>query len=148
MTGIGPVLNDRIELTALHRDGREFPVELTVWSIQREQTYDFNAFIRDITERKQTEEVLRQSEQRFRTLAIYAPVGIFLTDSEGDYVFVNKRWCEIAGIAPAQAAGQGWTDALHSEDRKRVVDEWHTAVQAGHEFASECRYQPFQSEAI
>jgi PAS domain S-box-containing protein len=147
-TGIGPVLNTRVELTALHREGREFPVELTIWPLQRGQTYLFNAFIRDITERKQTEEVIRRSEQRFRTLTTQAPVGIFLTDAEGDCLFVNKRWCEIAGIAPEQATGQGWADALHSEDRKRVVDEWSTAVQGGREFALEYRYQPRQSEAI
>jgi PAS domain S-box-containing protein len=40
-TGIGPVLNTRVELTALHREGREFPVELTVWPLQRGQTYLF-----------------------------------------------------------------------------------------------------------
>jgi PAS domain S-box-containing protein len=147
-TGIGPLLNKRVELTALHREGREFPVELTVWPIQRGQTYRFNAFIRDITERKQTEEVIRQSELRFRTLTTHAPVGIFLTDSEGDYLFVNKRWCEIAGITPEEATGQGWADALHSEDRQRVSDEWFTAVQAGREVASEYRYQPRRGEAI
>src|SRR6266850_3769317 len=147
-TGIGPVVNKRVELTALHREGREFPVELTVWPLQRGQTYLFNAFIGDITERKQTEEVIRLSEQRFRTLTTQAPVGIFLTDSEGDCLFVNNRWCEIAGIAPEQATGQGWANALHSEDRQRVVDEWSTAVQGGREFALEYRYQRRQSEAI
>jgi PAS domain S-box-containing protein len=147
-TGIGPVLNKRVELTALHRDGREFPVELTVWPIQSGQAYRFNAFIHDITERKQTEEAIRQSEQRFRTLTTHAPVGIFLTDAEGDYLFVNKRWCEIAGITPEDATGRGWAEALHREDRQRVSDEWYTAVQAGREVASEYRYQPRQGEAI
>jgi PAS domain S-box-containing protein len=147
-TGIGPVLNKRIELTALHREGREFPVELTVWPLQRGQMYLFNAFIRDITERKQTEEVIRQSEQRFRTLTTQAPGGIFLTDSEGDCLFVNKRWCEIAGITPEEATGQGWTDALHTEDRERVFGQWYPTVQAGLEFAAEYRYQPRQGEAI
>jgi two-component system, sensor histidine kinase and response regulator len=147
-TGIGPVLNKRVELTALHRDGREFPVELTVSPIQSGQTYRFNAFIHDFTERKQTEEVIRQSEQRFRTLTTQAPAGIFLTDAGGQYLFVNQRWCEIAGITPEEATGQGWADALHGEDRQRVFDEWYTAVQAGREIASEYRYQPRQGEAI
>ena len=147
-TGIGPVLNKRVELAALHREGREFPVELTVWPIQSGQAYRFNAFIHDITERKQTEEVIRQSELRFRILTTHAPVGIFLTDSGGNYLFVNKRWCEIAGITPDGATGKSWADALHSEDRQRVADEWYTAVQAGREVASEYRYQPRQGEAI
>ena len=54
-TGEGPVLGRRLELTALHRDGREFPVELTISPIAMEQGYAFNAFLRDITERKGAE---------------------------------------------------------------------------------------------
>jgi two-component system, sensor histidine kinase and response regulator len=116
--------------------------------MQRGEGYRFNAFIRDITERKQTEEVIRQSEQRFRTLTTRAPVGIFLTDAEGDCLFVNKRWCDITGLTPEEATGQGWATAVHGEDRQRVVDEWYTAVQAGREFAGEYRCRPRQGEAI
>ena len=54
-TGEGPVLGRRLELTALHRDGREFPVELTISPIEMEQGFAFNAFLRDITDRKRAE---------------------------------------------------------------------------------------------
>ncbi|MCH6546552.1 MAG: PAS domain S-box protein, partial [Deltaproteobacteria bacterium] len=52
----GPLLNKRIELTALHRHGREFPVELTVVPTRARKTVSFNAFVRDITERKRVED--------------------------------------------------------------------------------------------
>jgi len=61
-TGEGPVLNKRLELTALHRDGREFPIELTIWPIKIGETCTFNAFIRDITERKQSEEAVQKAK--------------------------------------------------------------------------------------
>jgi PAS domain S-box-containing protein len=61
-TGQGPVLNKRIEITALHRDGREFPVELAVSPLQVGQTFIFSAFIRDITERKRAEADLQQAK--------------------------------------------------------------------------------------
>jgi PAS domain S-box-containing protein len=54
-SGEGPVLNKRIEITALHRDGHEFPVELTVSAISGGGTRSFVAFVRDITERKRSE---------------------------------------------------------------------------------------------
>ena len=57
-TGEGPVLGRRLELTALHRDGREFPVELTISAIPIAGGHSFNAFLRDITERKQVEQQL------------------------------------------------------------------------------------------
>ena len=57
----GPVLNRRIEITALHSDGHEFPVELTISPLQSGEILTFSAFIRDITERKQLEQQLRKS---------------------------------------------------------------------------------------
>lgn len=55
-TGEGPVLGKRIELTALHRSGREFPVELSITHVHRAGKTGFNAFLHDITKRKETEE--------------------------------------------------------------------------------------------
>jgi PAS domain S-box-containing protein len=55
-TGDGPVLNQLIEITALHVSGREFPIELTIIPIRQEDTIFFCAFLRDITERKRAEE--------------------------------------------------------------------------------------------
>ena len=59
-SGFGPVLNKRLEMTALHRDGREFPLELTIAPVVVEDEVYFSAFVRDITERKQVEERLRR----------------------------------------------------------------------------------------
>jgi len=56
--GGGPVLDRLIELAGLHRDGREFPVELTISAIESESGFSFYAFLRDISQRKLTEENL------------------------------------------------------------------------------------------
>jgi diguanylate cyclase (GGDEF)-like protein/PAS domain S-box-containing protein len=57
-TGEGPVLGRRVELTALHRDGYEFPIELTTWAVRSGETWRFNAFVHDISERKAFEHQL------------------------------------------------------------------------------------------
>jgi PAS domain S-box-containing protein len=62
-TGKGPILNRINELTALHREGREFPVELSVSPLQRGNTWVFSAFVRDVSERQQTEQALRRSQK-------------------------------------------------------------------------------------
>jgi PAS domain S-box-containing protein len=62
-TGEGPVLNKRIEISALRRDGKEFPIALAVWPVRTGQTYIFNAFIHDISARKQMEMELRQAQK-------------------------------------------------------------------------------------
>jgi PAS domain S-box-containing protein len=65
-----------------------------------------------ITERKRAERALAVSEARFRALATNAPVGIFQTDASGNCVFVNQRWCAIAGLTPEEASGSGWSQTL------------------------------------
>ncbi len=54
-TGHGPVLNQRAELVAMHRSGKEFPVEITISPIKTDDGYVFTAFMHDISDRKQTE---------------------------------------------------------------------------------------------
>ncbi|MBW3571887.1 MAG: PAS domain S-box protein [Gemmatimonadetes bacterium] len=68
-SGEGPILNRRIEISALHRDGREFPVELTVAATRWGAEVVFTSFIRDITERKQAEAYLAAQYAVTRVLA-------------------------------------------------------------------------------
>ncbi len=69
-TGKGLVIGKTLDLHALHRDGHEFPAEITIWAVRRDKKYQFNAFIRDITERKKAHEALAEREKNLRqTLA-------------------------------------------------------------------------------
>ncbi|MDH5587832.1 MAG: ammonium transporter, partial [Nitrospirota bacterium] len=56
----GTIVNQRLKLTALHREGQEFPIELTIIPIFQDASYSFYAFVRDLTEQQQTESALRQ----------------------------------------------------------------------------------------
>jgi PAS domain S-box-containing protein len=62
-TGEGPVIGRRMELSALRRDGSEFPVELTVTALREGDAHLFNAFVADISERKRLEALLVQSQK-------------------------------------------------------------------------------------
>jgi sigma-B regulation protein RsbU (phosphoserine phosphatase) len=55
-TGKGPIMNKRIELMAVHRDGHEFPLEMTVSPVRVRGGFSFNAFMHDISDRKQVEQ--------------------------------------------------------------------------------------------
>jgi two-component system cell cycle sensor histidine kinase/response regulator CckA len=74
-SGDGPILNQRIELNALRRDGSEFPVELAVAPVRVGTSWLFSAFIRDVTARREAEETLRKSELQLRQAQKMEAVG-------------------------------------------------------------------------
>lgn len=68
-TGQGRVLNQQIEMTALNRSGKKFPVEFSISATKIDQSYIFTGIIRDITERKQAEKILLKSQEQLRNLS-------------------------------------------------------------------------------
>ncbi|BAY61292.1 two-component hybrid sensor and regulator [Calothrix brevissima NIES-22] len=82
----------------------------------------------DITERKQIEQALQESERRYATLAEASPVAIFRFDVDGNCIYVNDRWSEMTGRPITAALGMGWVDTLHPDDRDRILAGGRQAV--------------------
>ncbi|WP_190759849.1 PAS domain S-box protein [Microcoleus sp. FACHB-68] len=99
------------------------------------------AVAHDITECKQMQKALQESEQRHQSLAEIAPVGIFHTDAQGDCLYVNKRWCALTGLMVQEAKGAGWLKAIHPDDQARVFAEWYHCAKENLPFKSEYRFQ-------
>jgi PAS domain S-box-containing protein len=133
---------EHYETIRVAKDGRLLEVALTISPIRDVEGRIIAAskLAHDVTARKQAEKALRASEQRFRTLTSHAPVGIFLTDREGDFLFVNERWCAMAGLSPEESQGQGWMRALHPDDREQASRQWYSAARTGQSFACEYRF--------
>jgi diguanylate cyclase (GGDEF)-like protein/PAS domain S-box-containing protein len=91
--------------------------------------------------RASAEEALDQSEDRFRSLAALAPVGILELDPAGGATFVNARFSELAGRAPERARGMGWREAVHPDDRTRLDAAWDQLVASGGSTAIEVRFR-------
>ncbi|MDP3720132.1 MAG: MASE1 domain-containing protein [Acidobacteriota bacterium] len=68
-TGEGPFLNRRVETRGYHADGHEFPIEVAIINVPDEGAPRFTGFVRDLTDQKLAENAVRNSEERFRTLA-------------------------------------------------------------------------------
>ncbi len=96
---------------------------------------------RDITDRKQTELALQESEVMFRTLSKIAPVGIFRTDAKGNYQYVNEQWSQITGLSNFDAEGNGWLQSVYSEDRESVSSAWFEAIRKQCFFSMQFRFQ-------
>ncbi len=83
---------------------------------------------------------LQTSEQRFRTLTGSAPVGIFESDQQGNCVYVNERFGELAGIDVADCLGKGWLVAVHRDDREDMAAERELGRRTDGEYALNFRF--------
>ena len=100
----------------------------------------------DITAIKQAEVALRESEQRFRTLADTAPVLIWMADTSKLCTYINKVWTDFTGRALDQVLGSGWTEDLHPDDLDSALASYRTAFDAREEFKSEFRLRRSDGE--
>lgn len=94
----------------------------------------------DITERKQAEKTIIESEARFKQYTRSSPVGIYTTDLNGDCNFANTRWLDMAGMTFEEAKGKGWINGLHPDDRESISRKWYKAVKSDGKWGFEYRF--------
>lgn len=110
-TGTASILGQRVEVTALHADGHQFDIELAITAPtirDLDKPYFFSAFIRNISERKRNEQILRQSalalEQQKYALDQHSIVAI--TDIQGCITYVNDKFCAISKHSSEELLGR------------------------------------------
>jgi len=115
-SGEGPILNKRIEITALHRDGHEFPIELALTPIQWGETRLFTAFVRDISARKNMEEALFVEKERAQVTLNSIGDAVACTDISGNITFLNLVAEKMTGWSHKEAEGRPMADVLEILD--------------------------------
>jgi PAS domain S-box-containing protein len=97
------------------------------------------AYGHDVTEHKQAENALRESEARFRRMADSAPVLIWMSDTSREFSYFNQPWLDFTGRRLAEETGFGWADAIHPEDREHTVQRYEQSFAERTSFRSEFR---------
>jgi PAS domain S-box-containing protein len=131
-----------------HREGRLVWVRERLSAV-RGASGDPSRFVihlEDITERKRAEEALRESEERFRTMADGCPSAIWVTGESGSCQFVNRAYCEMSGLTSEALTGGGWLRVLHPEDAPAHIQAFEQAVAGRTPFRAEARIRDAAGE--
>jgi PAS domain S-box-containing protein len=132
-----------IELTALRANGEEFPVEVSFGEMTADHRKVFTGFIRDISEKKRSQEAILASERNLSLIINTMPVLAWSALPEGAVEFFNQRWLHYTGLLPEQAQGWGWTNAIHPGDLGRMTEYWRSMVTTGKPGEIEARLRRF-----
>ena len=129
-TGQGLAMGRTLDMTARRKDGEEFPVSLSLSSLEmRGQRYAVG-IVRDITERKRAEQALVESQAQLQAMADSVPAEVAQVDARERYVFVNKAYREWYGLAQDQFIGRTVRETL-GEERYALVGDSIRRVLAG-----------------
>jgi PAS domain S-box-containing protein len=139
---------EHFETVRRRKDGGLLEISLTVSPIrdQQGQIVGASKIARDITLRRRTEHALMMSEERFRNLANTVPDIVWTADPEGSITFVNDRWFNFCGISPAPNVSEWPAPVLHPDDRRRCLEQWHRALEAGTGYEVEARIRRHDGE--
>ncbi len=109
-------------------------------AIALQQAELYQQLQQELQDRRQAQELLRQSEALFRSLSEGSPIGIFRNDAAGQCTYTNPRCQEITGATLEETLGDGWMTFIHPEDLKKILPQRNGAIATQQESSVELRH--------
>ncbi|MGA9639259.1 PAS domain S-box protein [Flavobacterium sp.] len=97
--------------------------------------------LRDITEEKKYQQVLQESESKFRLLADSMPQHIWTADPQGNINYYNQSVFDFSGLSLEKILNDGWLQIVHPDDRQKNIEKWTQSITTGKDFLLEHRFR-------
>ncbi len=124
------------------KDGSFYWVDMTIVPfLDDEKPYQYIAIDTDITARKQSEQLMRESEQSYRQLADAMPQIVWTAKPDGNLDYYNQRWFEFTGLTVEETEKYGWAMIIHPDDLGRFRAAWSKSVETGEDYNMEYRFK-------
>jgi PAS domain S-box-containing protein len=127
----GKKVPDTYQSKIVCKDGSIKFAEFSVSVINYEGEYAVFGSVKDITERKETEIKIKESEQKYRTLFENAPIMLGILDEKGNYQDVNYAVTEMLGYSRDSIKSMNSFELLHKDDRQAVTEQLESAYNSG-----------------
>ncbi len=134
-TGVSKLVGRPVELVGLHRDGSEFPIELTLATWEAQGARFYSGVIHDISARRRAQDQLERAHERLRQVIAAAPIAIAMLDREMRYLGWSGRWLEDYALDGATLAGRSHYEVFpHAAEERRAL---HQRCLAGERLGSD-----------
>lgn len=148
---IQPLLTQEKEILVFQtihqrQDNSSYPVEIHLQLVKQDDKSVFLAIGNDITERKQAESALKESEKRFQMMADYAPVLIWVSGKDGLCNYFNKTWLDFIGCHSEEDMGNDWLANVHPDDKESCQNIYLFSFNHHFPFQMEYRMRRYDGE--
>ncbi|MCI0497902.1 MAG: PAS domain S-box protein [Thermoplasmata archaeon] len=139
--GEGAAVGRTLELMANRKDGAEIPVELSLSAVQVAGKWNAIGIMRDISERKEAQRVLEESEAQLRDLFDNATDLIQQVGPDGTILSVNRAWCETLCYTREEAVGMNIFEVICPDHREECMNHFQGIMSGGSLYLMETEFQ-------